>query len=90
MELRFRFAGYMVSSRMLLLAGITIKLCLCDESDRIVRTEEITFYTEEDFRDFLTRRGLIGLRELSGYRRIDTLDDLQSGAMYQGVRLLGD
>ena len=74
-------------------AGVTIKLCLCDESDRIVRTEEITFYTEDDFRDFLTRRGLIGLRdirELSGYRRIDTLDDLQSGAMYQGVRLLGD
>ncbi|KAK9925448.1 hypothetical protein M0R45_033772 [Rubus argutus] len=73
--------------------GITIKLCLCDESDRIVRTEEITFYTEDDFRDFLTRRGLIGLRdlrELSGYRRIDTLDDLQSGGMYQGVRLLGD
>ncbi|XP_050383802.1 trihelix transcription factor GT-1-like [Argentina anserina] len=70
--------------------GVTIKLCLCDESDRIVRTEEITFYTEDDFRDFLTRRGLIGLRdlrELSGYRRIDTLDDLQSGAMYQGVRL---
>ncbi|XP_024184960.1 trihelix transcription factor GT-1 isoform X1 [Rosa chinensis] len=70
--------------------GITIKLCLCDESDRIVRTEEITFYTEDDFRDFLSRRGLIGLRELGGYRRIDTLDDLQSGAMYQGVRLLGD
>ncbi|KAL6135873.1 hypothetical protein ACLB2K_068098 [Fragaria x ananassa] len=73
--------------------GVTIKLCLCDESDHIVRTEEITFYTEDDFRDFLTRRGLIGLRdlrELGGYRRIDTLEDLQSGAMYQGVRLMGD
>ncbi|KAL6288203.1 hypothetical protein ACE6H2_012593 [Prunus campanulata] len=70
--------------------GITIKLCLYDDSDRIVRTEEITLYTEDDFRDFLARRGLMGLRELSGYRRIDTLDELQSGAMYQGVRLLGD
>ncbi|KAM2955894.1 hypothetical protein FF2_023088 [Malus domestica] len=70
--------------------GITIKLCLYDDSDRIVRTEEITLYTEDDFRDFLARRGLMGLRELSGYRRIDTLDDLHSGAMYQGVRLLVD
>ncbi|KAM2504074.1 hypothetical protein PS1_038033 [Malus domestica] len=70
--------------------GITIKLCLYDDSDRIVRTEEITLYTEDDFRDFLARRSLMGLRELSGYRRIDTLDDLHSGAMYQGVRLLVD
>lgn len=75
---------------MFLVAGITIKLCLYDDSDRLVRTEEITLYTEDDFRDFLARRGLMGLRELSGYRRIDTLDDLHSGAMYQGVRLLVD
>ncbi|KAL5581306.1 hypothetical protein UlMin_013748 [Ulmus minor] len=73
--------------------GTTIKLCFCDESDReVVRTEEITLYTEDDFRDFLTRRGLTGLRELSGngFRRIDTFDDLQSGAVCEGVRLLGD
>ena len=75
----------------LFLAGITIKLCFYDESGRVVvRDEEMTLYTEDDFRDFLTRRGFTGLRELSGYRRIDTFDDLQSGGMYQGVRLLGD
>eukprot|EP00262_Sarcandra_glabra_P012867 TRINITY_DN3410_c0_g1_i1.p1 TRINITY_DN3410_c0_g1~~TRINITY_DN3410_c0_g1_i1.p1 ORF type:complete len:252 (-),score=41.04 TRINITY_DN3410_c0_g1_i1:266-988(-) len=71
--------------------GLTIKICIYDESDRIlVRTEEKTLYTEDDFRDFLTRRGWAGLRELSGFRSVDTLDDLRPGAMYQGVRLLGD
>ncbi|PON95279.1 C2H2- zinc finger protein family [Trema orientale] len=71
--------------------GITIKLCFYDESNRgSVREEAITLYTEDDFRDFLTRRGFTGLRELGGYRCVDTLDDLQSGAMYQGVRLLVD
>ncbi|XP_058102160.1 trihelix transcription factor GT-1-like [Magnolia sinica] len=67
--------------------GLMIKICLYDES---VRTEEKTLYTEDDFRDFLTRRGWTGLRELSGFRSIDTLDDLRPGAMYQGVRLMGD
>ncbi|XP_057982785.1 trihelix transcription factor GT-1 isoform X2 [Malania oleifera] len=71
--------------------GMTIKVCLQDDSDRItVRAEEKTLYTENDFRDFLTRRGLTGLREYGGYRTIDTMDDLRPGAMYQGVRLIGD
>ncbi|KAJ4819005.1 Trihelix transcription factor GT-1 [Rhynchospora pubera] len=71
--------------------GITIKVCTFDETDRIpVQTEERTFYTEEDFREFLSRRGWIGMRELSGFRNVDTLDDLCPGAMYHGVRLLGD
>ncbi|GLT43395.1 hypothetical protein SLA2020_173460 [Shorea laevis] len=71
--------------------GITIKLCLYSETERIaVGTEDKTLYTEDDLRDFLSRRGWTGLRELNGYRCIDTLDDLQSGAVYQGVRLLGD
>ncbi|GKV41313.1 hypothetical protein SLEP1_g48861 [Rubroshorea leprosula] len=70
--------------------GITIKLCLYSETERIaVGTEDKTLYTEDDLRDFLSRRGWTGLRELNGYRCIDTLDDLQSGAVYQGVRLLG-
>ncbi|KAF9609900.1 hypothetical protein IFM89_018985 [Coptis chinensis] len=72
-------------------SGITIKICLYDDADRIVvRTEENTLYTEDDFRDFLTRRGWTGLRELSGFRSVDTLDELRSGAMYQCVRMLGD
>ncbi|XP_052195633.1 trihelix transcription factor GT-1 [Diospyros lotus] len=71
--------------------GMSIKICLYDESDRLsVRTEDKTLYTEEEFRDFLTRNGYIGLRELHGYRTFDNLDDLRTGAMYQGVRLLGE
>ncbi|OVA17567.1 SANT/Myb domain [Macleaya cordata] len=71
--------------------GLTIKICIYDESDRIlIRTEEKTLYTEDDFRDFLARRGWTGLRELSGFRSVDILNDLRPGAMYQGVRLLGD
>ncbi|KAK6928468.1 Myb/SANT-like DNA-binding domain 4 [Dillenia turbinata] len=70
--------------------GVTIKVCTYDEADS-VRTEEKTLYTEDEFHDFLTRRGLIGLREFTGgYRTIDSLDDLRPGGMYQGVRLLGD
>ncbi|KAL5991165.1 hypothetical protein ACLOJK_012071 [Asimina triloba] len=71
--------------------GLTIKVCHYDESDRIpVRSEEKTLYTEDDFREFLSHRGWAGLRELSGFRSVDTLDDLRPGAIYQGVRLLGD
>ncbi|XP_026661118.1 trihelix transcription factor GT-1-like [Phoenix dactylifera] len=71
--------------------GITIKICIYDESDHIpVRTEEKTFYTQEDFRDFLNRNGWTGLRELSGFRSVDTMDDLHPGAVYQGLRLLSD
>ncbi|XP_010912856.1 trihelix transcription factor GT-4 isoform X1 [Elaeis guineensis] len=71
--------------------GITIKICIYDETDRIpVRTEEKTIYTQEDFRDFLNRNGWKGLRELSGFRSVDTMDDLHPGAAYQGIRLLGD
>ncbi|XP_068664794.1 trihelix transcription factor GT-1-like [Aristolochia californica] len=67
--------------------GLTIKVCLY--TDRIpVQTEEKTLYTEEDFRDFLTRRGWMCLRELREFRCVDTLDDLRQGAMYQGVNLL--
>lgn len=56
----------------------------------VVRAEDKTLYTEEDFRDFLTHRGLIGLRETNGYTCIDNLDDLRSGVTYHGVRLLGE
>lgn len=71
--------------------GVSIKICLYDESDRMaVRTEDKTLYTEEDFRNFLAHRGLIGLRELNGYRCFDNVDDLRPGAVYQAVRLLGD
>ncbi|KAL6960470.1 Trihelix transcription factor GT-1 [Sarracenia purpurea var. burkii] len=71
--------------------GISIKVCLCDESDHMAVSADVkTLYTEDDFRDYLTRNGFIGLREINGYRTFDNLDDLRPGAMYQGVRLLGD
>ncbi|OAY72484.1 Trihelix transcription factor GT-1 [Ananas comosus] len=67
--------------------GISIKVCMYDDTDRIpVQTEEKTLYTEKDFCDFLSRRGWTGLRELSGFRSVDTLDELRPGAMYQGIR----
>ncbi|KQJ83244.1 trihelix transcription factor GT-1 [Brachypodium distachyon] len=69
--------------------GIPIKLCT--DADRMtVRTEDKTFYTEDDFRDFLSRQGWTLLREYSGYRVVDTLDDLRPGVIYQGMRSLID
>uniref|UniRef100_A0A7N0V5Q3 Myb-like domain-containing protein n=1 Tax=Kalanchoe fedtschenkoi TaxID=63787 RepID=A0A7N0V5Q3_KALFE len=70
--------------------GITIKICLYGGADRIIiRTEEKTFYTEEHFHEYLSRRGLTGLSELNnGFRSIDALDDLRPGGAYQGVRII--
>ncbi|CAK7332381.1 unnamed protein product [Dovyalis caffra] len=66
--------------------GIAIKVCLYDESDHMpVHTEERIFYTEDDYRDFLSRRGWTCLREFDGYRNIDSMDDLRHGAIYRGV-----
>jgi len=67
--------------------GVTIKLC---DASRMQTSEDKTFYTEEDFRDFLTRRGWTLLREYGGYRNVDSLDDLRPGVIYQGLRSLGD
>ncbi|XP_021631393.1 trihelix transcription factor GT-1 isoform X2 [Manihot esculenta] len=66
--------------------GLSVKVCLYDESDHIpVHTEEKTFYSEDDYRDFLTRRGWSCLREFDGYRNIDNMDDLRPGAIYRGA-----
>ncbi|XP_065039633.1 trihelix transcription factor GT-4 isoform X2 [Musa acuminata AAA Group] len=71
--------------------GISIKVCIYEDTDRIaVHTEEKTLYTEDDFRDFLSHRGWAGLRELSSFKNVVTLDDLRPGAMYQGMKLLSD
>ncbi|PUZ41849.1 hypothetical protein GQ55_9G536900 [Panicum hallii var. hallii] len=67
--------------------GVTIKLC---NANRMQTPEDKTFYTEEDFRDFLARRGWTLLREYGGYRNVESLDDLRPGAIYQGMRSLGD
>ncbi|WCJ38676.1 Trihelix transcription factor GT-1 [Euphorbia peplus] len=66
--------------------GLAIKVCVYDDADQIpVHTEEKIFYTEDDYRDFLTRRGWTGLREFDGYRSIENMDDLRPGAIYRGV-----
>ncbi|KDP26752.1 hypothetical protein JCGZ_17910 [Jatropha curcas] len=66
--------------------GLAVKVCLYDESDHMpVHTEEKVFYTEDDYRDFLTRRGWTCLREFDGYRNVDNMDDLRPGALYRGV-----
>ncbi|KAL6190519.1 hypothetical protein ACLB2K_036913 [Fragaria x ananassa] len=66
--------------------GMAVKVCLYDEPDNIpVHTEEKIFYTEDDYREFLTRRGWTCLREFDGYRNIENMDDLRPGAIYRGV-----
>uniref|UniRef100_A0A5B7BVI2 Putative trihelix transcription factor GT-1 isoform X2 n=1 Tax=Davidia involucrata TaxID=16924 RepID=A0A5B7BVI2_DAVIN len=66
--------------------GLTIKVCLYEESDHMpVHTEDKTLYTEDDFREFLSRRGWTCLREYNGYRNIDSMDELTPGAVYRGV-----
>ncbi|XP_022887629.1 trihelix transcription factor GT-4-like isoform X2 [Olea europaea var. sylvestris] len=66
--------------------GLTIKLCLYEESDHLpVHAEDKTFYSEDDFRDFLSRRGWTCLREYSGYRNIDSMNELCPGSVYRGV-----
>lgn len=66
--------------------GLTIKVCLYEEPDHMpVHTEDKTFYTEDDFRDFLSRRGWTCLREYTGYRNVDSMDELCPGAIYRGI-----
>ncbi|KAL0447216.1 UNVERIFIED_CONTAM: Trihelix transcription factor GT-1 [Sesamum latifolium] len=65
--------------------GLTIKVCFYEESDPLpVHTEDKTFYTEDDFREFLSRRGWTCLREYNGYRNFDSMDELCPGAIYRG------
>lgn len=70
---------------MLLDAGLTIKVCVYEESGPMPHTEDKTFYTEDDFRDFLSRRGWTYLREYNGYRNVDSMDELLPGAIYRGA-----
>lgn len=70
--------------------GLTIKVCTYDESDSLTcTTEEKTFYTEEDFRYFLTQRGWSGLQEVGGFRTVDSLNELCPMCVYQRAGPLG-
>jgi len=64
--------------------GFTVKVCLYDESGRMTgSTENRTLYTDEDFHEFLSRRGWSGLREVGTFRDFDSLEELRPGAVYQ-------
>ncbi|KAK4423918.1 Trihelix transcription factor GT-1 [Sesamum alatum] len=66
--------------------GLTVKVCFYEEADPLpVHTEDKTFYTEDDFREFLSRRGWTCLREYNGFRNIDSMDELCPGAIYRGA-----
>ena len=84
-----------VSQHLCLNAGIAVRVCHYDESDPLpVHQEEKVFYTEEDYREFLGRRGWTCLREFDGgfrniesmVRNVDSMDDLQPGVLYRGMR----
>lgn len=62
---------------------MTIKLC---DASRMQTPEDKAFYTE----DTSARRGWALLREYSGYRNVESLDDLRPGVIYQGVTSLVD
>ncbi|OEL36766.1 Trihelix transcription factor GT-1 [Dichanthelium oligosanthes] len=67
--------------------GVTIKLC---DANCMQTPQDKTFYTEDDFRGFLARRGWTLLREYGGYGNAESMDDLRPGVIYQGMRSLGE
>ena len=59
-------------------------MCLHDESGHLMdATEQKTFYTDDEFYEFLRRRRWIALRDVEGFRDIDSLDDLHPMHVYQ-------
>ncbi|CAK9273990.1 unnamed protein product [Sphagnum jensenii] len=64
--------------------GFTVKVCLYDESGHMTgTTENRTLFTDDDFHEFLSRRGWSGLREVGGFRDFNSLEELRPGAVYQ-------
>ncbi|XP_024539329.1 trihelix transcription factor GT-1 [Selaginella moellendorffii] len=70
--------------------GVTIKVCLYDESDRLTgATEDKTLFTEDNFKDFLARRGWTGVRQVGGFQDVEFLHELHPLCVYQRAGLLG-
>ncbi|KAG5611473.1 hypothetical protein H5410_022754 [Solanum commersonii] len=68
------------------LSCLTIKVCMSEDADDLpVQTEDKTFYSDDDFYDFLSHRGWTRLRKNNGYQNIDRMDELCPGAVYYGV-----
>eukprot|EP00252_Welwitschia_mirabilis_P024535 TRINITY_DN7317_c0_g1_i1.p1 TRINITY_DN7317_c0_g1~~TRINITY_DN7317_c0_g1_i1.p1 ORF type:complete len:216 (+),score=47.42 TRINITY_DN7317_c0_g1_i1:49-648(+) len=70
--------------------GLTVKICPFDDSDHLSGHMEVTLYTDDDFREFLKRRGWCGLREVGCFRTIDRLDELRPSGVYQRAGMLGE
>lgn len=67
--------------------GLTIRINVCHAAnEKSVHVEEKTFYIEDDFHEFLQRHGFIALRDLSCRKNVDSIDDLHSGEVYQGLQ----
>ncbi|KNA08924.1 hypothetical protein SOVF_158240 [Spinacia oleracea] len=67
--------------------GLTIRINLCEAANEIpVHVEEKTFYMEADFYDFLHRHGFVALRDLNCQKNVDSIGDLHSGELYQGLQ----
>jgi hypothetical protein len=64
--------------------GLLVKVCLYDESGIPTgSTENRTLYSDEDFSNFLMRRGWQGFREMGTFRDIYSIEDMHPGAVYQ-------
>ncbi|CAM6007442.1 unnamed protein product [Sphagnum balticum] len=62
----------------------SLKVCLYDESGIPTgSTENRTLYSDEDFSNFLMRRGWQGFREMGTFRDIYSIEDMHPGAVYQ-------
>ncbi|CAK9217632.1 unnamed protein product [Sphagnum troendelagicum] len=62
----------------------SLKVCLYDESGIPTgSTESRTLYSDEDFSNFLMRRGWQGFREMGTFRDIYSIEDMHPGAVYQ-------
>ncbi|PSR89503.1 Trihelix transcription factor GT-4 like [Actinidia chinensis var. chinensis] len=66
--------------------GISVRICIYDgPNHNQCRTVEKTFYTEDAFYDYLSRRGWIGLRDSS--KNIDSIENLHPGKLYHGLTM---
>lgn len=67
--------------------GLNIRIYLNNAADESpAGAEEITFYAEDDFRDFLQRCGFIALTDLSCCKQVLSIGDLHHGEVYQGYK----
>ncbi|XAR67922.1 hypothetical protein NMG60_11002864 [Bertholletia excelsa] len=68
--------------------GISMTICLHNDPNHTqCHIVEKTFYNEDCFRDYLSFRGWIGLKDSGSQRTIDSLDDVHAGELYHGCRI---